>query len=559
MAFVLVDSSLALAGPYLIGRGVDAIAASTALPHPVHALTLAVVSLLAAYLGSALLQTMEGWLMAGISQRMVRNIREGLFETMQHLPLSFYDSQPHGDLMSRLTNDVDAVSVTVSQSAVLLLSGVVVVLGALLIMVTLSPVMAIVSLLPVPLVFLLTSTISRRTRILFKKQQDALGVLNGHVEETVSGIQAVKAFGREPEAAERFSGINEELRVVGTRAQIWTGFLMPMMNVINNICFAFVAMAGGWLALRGLISVGLIATFIAYSRQFVRPLNDIANTYNTLMSAVAGAERVFEVLDEPAEQPDAEGVQQLLEPRGDVEFRGVSFGYRADVPVLKDVSFQSPAGSVTAIVGKTGAGKTTIVNLLSRFYEVTSGEILIDGSDIREYSRSSLRRAFGVVLQDGWLFAGTVRENILYGRPEASEQDMLRAAELAGAAHAIERLPKGYDTMLVESGANLSQGQRQLISIARAVLAAPRLLVLDEATSSVDARTELHIQQGMMELMKGRTSFIIAHRLSTIRDADVVLVVDAGRIVERGSPEELVRQDGYFRRLYETQRGGIEI
>jgi ATP-binding cassette subfamily B protein len=570
-AFILLDSSFGMAGPYLIGRGVDAIAALAGSPLspvatafgnlalPTRALSLAAFALLAAYLGSALLQTVEGWLMAGISQRMVRNIREGLFDTMQRLPLSFYDTQPHGDLMSRLTNDVDAVSVTVSQSSVQLMSGVVVVAGTLVIMVTLSPAMALISLLPVPLVFLLTSTISRRTRILFKEQQDTLGALNGHVEETVSGIQAVKAFGREPQAAERFTLINAGLQRVGTRAQIWTGFLMPMMNVISNIGFAFVAVTGGWLALRGVISIGLIATFVSYSRQFVRPLNDIANTYNTLMSAVAGAERVFEVMDEREETADTAEAKQLVEPRGDVEFRDVSFGYRADVPVLKDVSFYAPAGSVTAIVGKTGAGKTTIVNLLARFYEVTSGSILIDGSDLREYSRSSLRQAFGVVLQDGWLFAGTVRENILYGRPDASEKEMLRAAELAGAAHAIERLPQGYDTVLVESGANLSQGQRQLIAIARAVLASPRLLVLDEATSSVDARTELHIQQGMMELMKGRTSFIIAHRLSTIRDADTVLVVDAGKIVERGSPEELVKRNGYFHKLYETQRGGVDI
>jgi len=562
--FILIDSAFGMAGPYLIGRAVDAIAAMAGsslntLQLPARALTMALFALLAAYLGGELLQTIEGWLMAGISQRMVRNVREGLFDKMQRLPLAFYDTRPHGDLMSRLTNDVDAVSVTVSQSAVQLMSGVVVVVGTLVIMLSLSPAMAFVSLLPVPLVFLLTSTIARRTRVLFKEQQDALGTLNGHVEETVSGIQAVKAFGRELEAGKHFGLINEQLRRVGTRAQIWTGFLMPMMNVISNIGFAFVAVTGGYLALRGFISVGLIATFVSYSRQFVRPLNDIANSYNTLMSAVAGAERVFEVLDEPEEQADAQRARQLTQPRGEVEFRDVSFGYRSDVPVLKDVSFQAPAGSVTAIVGKTGAGKTTIVNLLSHFYEVTSGSILIDGTDIREYSRSSLRRAFGVVLQDGWLFAGTVRENILYGRPDASETEILRAAELAGAAHAIERLPQGYETKLVESGANLSQGQRQLIAIARAVLAAPRLLVLDEATSSVDARTELHIQQGMMELMKGRTSFIIAHRLSTIRDADTVLVVDAGRIVERGSPEELVQRDGYFRRLSETQRRGIEI
>ena len=390
-------------------------------------------------------------------------------------------------------------------------------------------------------------------------QQNALGALDGHIEETVTGIQAVKAFGREPQSRASFAAINERLRRDGTRAQIWTGFLMPMMNVIGNLGFATVAVAGGFMAARGAISVGLIATFISYSRQFVRPLNDIANTYNTLMSAIAGAERVFEVMDEQEEPADRPGARELAQPHGTVELRDVSFGYRRDVPVLKGVSFEAPAGSVTAIVGRTGAGKTTIINLLTRFYEMSSGSILVDGIDIRDYTRASLRRVFGIVLQEGWLFAGTVRENIRYARPDAPEEDMLRAARLAGADHAIERLPHGYDTVLVESGANLSLGQRQLIAIARAVLAAPTLLVLDEATSSVDARTELRIQQGMIELMKGRTSFIIAHRLSTIRDADTVLVVDAGKIVERGSPEELVASDGYFRKLYDAQRGGVEI
>jgi ATP-binding cassette subfamily B multidrug efflux pump len=570
-AFILVDSALGMAVPFLIGKGIDAIgelpgssgslvrSALGTLGPPAYALGVAVFALLAAYLGGALFQSLEGWIMSGVSQRMVRNVREGFFDKMQRLPLSFFDTRPHGDVMSRLTNDVDAVSVTVSQSAVQLMSGVVVVAGTLAIMIVLNPIMAAASLLPVPLVFALTSTISRRTRRLYRAQQNALGALNGHIEESVSGIQAVKAFGREPESRVRFAEINETLRHDGARAQIWTGFLMPMMNVIGNLGFAAVAVVGGLLAVHGMITVGLIATFIAYSRQFGRPLNDIANTWNSLMSAVAGAERVFEVIDDREEPADVEGARELVRPRGAVEFRGVSFGYRPDVAVLKGIDLKAPAGSVTAIVGRTGAGKTTIVNLLCRFYETSGGEILIDGTDIRQYTRASLRRAFAVVLQDGWLFSGSVRDNILYGRPGASEEEMRRAAALAGADHAIERLQDGYDTMLVESGANLSQGQRQLIAIARAALAAPTLLVLDEATSSVDARTELRIQQGMLELMKGRTSFIIAHRLSTIRDADTVLVVDAGKIVERGSPEELAAREGYFKRLYETQRGGIEI
>jgi ATP-binding cassette subfamily B multidrug efflux pump len=569
LGLIIFDSGLGMAGPFLIGRAVDAIAGLAggtgamvsvlgAPRQPITALLFAGSALLAAYLGSAILQALEGWLMAGVSQRTVRGVREGLFGAMQRLPLSFFDTRSHGDVMSRLTNDVDAVSVTISQSAVQLLSSAVVVSGTLAIMVALNPLLAAVSLVPVPLVFLLTRGISRGTRKLFKQQQDALGALGGHIEETISGIHAVKAFGREPQSRERFATINEELRRAGTRAQVLAGFLMPMMNVFGNLGFAAVAVTGGFLAARGLITVGLIATFIAYSRQFVRPLNDIANSWNTFMAAVAGAERVFEVMDETPEPADDEHARDLRQPRGEVEFRDVSFAYRPDVPVLQGVSFRAPAGSVTAIVGRTGAGKTTIVNLLARFYEVSSGSILIDGIDIRGYARSSLRRAFGVVLQDGWLFAGSVRENIRYGRPDASEEEMRLAAAVAGASHAIERLPRGYDTVLAESGANLSQGERQLISIARAVLAAPTLLVLDEATSSVDARTELHIQQGLVGLMKGRTSFIIAHRLSTIRDADTVLVVEAGRIVERGSPEELAAGDGYYRKLSDTQRRGVE-
>jgi ATP-binding cassette, subfamily B, multidrug efflux pump len=570
-ALILVGTPLGMVGPYLTGRAVDAMAAlaraaapgaaaaAGALPEPLRALALAAVALLCAYVGSAVLGVAQAWLMAGVSQRMVRNVREGLFGKLQRLPLAFFDLSTHGDIMSRLSNDVDAVSVTVSQSAVQLMSGFVTVVGTLGLMLSMNPILTLASLVPIPLVFLLTSSISRTTRKLFRDQQKALGALNGHVEEVVSGIQAVKAFGRERRSAERFAEINERLRAVGTRAQILAGFLMPMMNVIGNIGFATVAVTGGVLAARGMVSVGVIAAFVGYSRQFVRPLNEIANTYNTLMAAVAGAERVFEVLDEAEEPADAPDAVELGRPRGEVELKGVSFGYRPDVRVLDNVSFHAPPGSVTAIVGRTGAGKTTIVNLLARFYDATEGSVLIDGLDVRRYRRASLRRAFGVVLQDGWLFSGTVRENILYGRPGATEAEMRRAASLAGADHSIERLPAGYDTVLAESGANLSQGQRQLIAIARAVLASPSLLVLDEATSSVDARTELNIQLGMIELMRGRTSFIIAHRLSTIRDADTVLVVDAGRIVERGSPEELVAREGYYRKLYETQQGGVEI
>ena len=562
LGLVIIEAAFRMAGPYLIGRGVDAMIALAASGGTgrgeLRGLAMIVVALLAVYAGSGGATSVHGWTMAGVSQRMVRNLRRTLFAKLQRLPLSFFDLRTHGDLMSRLANDVDAVSTTVSQSAVQLMSSVVVLMSTLLIMFSLNPLLALASLVPVPLVLLLATAVTRVTRRLFRERQRALGGLNGHVEETVSGIEAVKAFGREGRSVEQFEEINEELRRAGTRAQIVGGFLMPMMNVIGNLGFAVIAVVGGVLAARGVVTVGLIATFIGYSRQFVRPLNEIANAYNTLMAAVAGAERVFDVLDEEEEREDAPDALDLRDPRGEVEFRNVSFRYRPDVLVLHDVSFRAPAGSVTAIVGRTGAGKTTIVNLLSRFYEVSEGSILIDGVDITRYRRSSLRKAFGVVLQEGYLFSGTVRENIAFAHPEASEEERRRASVLAGADHAIRRLPLGYDTPLVESGGNLSQGQRQLIAIARAVLAGPALLVLDEATSSVDARTELNIQEGMIELMKGRTSFIIAHRLSTIRDADTVLVVEDGRIVERGSPEELLAAGGYYRDLYTTQQGGVE-
>jgi ATP-binding cassette subfamily B protein len=340
---------------------------------------------------------------------------------------------------------------------------------------------------------------------------------------------------------------------VGVKAQIWSGFLMPLMNVINNIGFAAVAGVGGALAVENLITVGIIASFLSYSRQFARPLNDIANIFNVLQSAVAGAERVFEIIDEQEEPKDVDTAREIAAPKGHVLFEGVSFGYRADVPVLSNISFEAKAGSTIALVGPTGAGKTTIVNLLARFYDVTSGRILIDDRDIREYTRDSLRRCFGIVLQDTYLFSGTIKENIRYGNLDASDKEIESAAAMANADVFIRRLPKGYDTVLAENGSNLSQGQRQLLAIARAILADPSILILDEATSSVDTRTELHIQEAMLKLMRNRTSFIIAHRLSTIRDADIIMVIDKGQIVEKGSHEELIQKGGVYSQMYYSQ------
>jgi ATP-binding cassette subfamily B protein len=517
------------------------------------ALAAAAVALLAAYLTDAGLNLGQGWLMARVSQRIVAAMRMALFAKLQRLPVGFFDRRDHGDLMSRMANDVDNVSLVVSQSTTQLMSTVLVIAGSLAMMLAMSPRLTLATLVTLPLVLILSRTVTARTRVLFKEQQTVLGALNGHIEEHISGIQVVRAFNRQDRTLEAFAALNDRLCRVGIQAQIWSGYIMPMMNVINNVGFAAVALAGGVLAVRGAITVGVIASFLGYSRQFARPLNDLANIYNSLQTALAGAERVFEILAEAEEPPDPERAAFLDRPRGDVAFRDVAFGYRPDVPVLTGIDFTAPAGSVTALVGPTGAGKTTIVNLLARFYDVTAGAVLLDGRDLRDYRRDSLMRCFGIVLQDTFLFSGTIRENILYGRPGAGEEAMRQAARTANADGFIRQLPRGYDTRLAESGASLSQGQRQLLAIARAILADPAILILDEATSSVDTRTELRIQEAMLALMQGRTTFIIAHRLSTIRQADQILVIDGGRIRERGDHQQLVRAGGEYARMYRIQ------
>jgi ATP-binding cassette subfamily B protein len=551
LVLVLADGCFVLAGPWLIGRAIDSMTGKVDFG----ALEAAVIALLSAFVMDAAVSLGQLRIMAGTSQRIVFSLRRALFDKLQRLPVAFFDSRSHGDLMSRLANDIDNISGTISQSTTQLMSTVITIGGSLVMMLLLSPALTLAALVTLPLVLILTRIISRKTRVLFKEQQVMLGALNGHIEESVSGIQVVKAFGREGASIERFAELNASLREVGTKAQIWSGFIMPLMNVINNIGFAAVALVGGVLAVRGLVTVGIIASFIGYSRQFARPLNDLANIYNTLQTAVAGAERVFEILDESEEPSDRSDAIDLDRPRGDVVFEKVGFGYRPDVEVLKDIDFAAPAGSVTALVGPTGAGKTTIVNLVARFYDPSSGRILLDGIDLRSYRRDSLRRCFGIVLQDTYLFSGSIRDNILYGKPDADESEMIRAAKMANADHFVRRMSRGYDSPLTESGTNLSEGQRQLLAIARAILTDPAILILDEATSSVDTRTELHIQEAMLRLMAGRTSFIIAHRLSTIRDADRIMVVDGGRIVEAGDHESLLASGGVYAKMYQSQTG----
>lgn len=546
---ILISTAVGLVVPYLIGKAVNTMSLKDGFVD-FTLLKVIVIALLFAYIVDAFISFIQGWIMAGVSQRIVLNLRGRLFEKMQKLPVAFFDVHTHGDIMSRLSNDVDNVSSTIAQSTTQLMSGIIMICGSLAMMLKLSPILTLASLITVPMVFTLSKTIAKRTKVLFKEQQMELGKINGHIEETISGIHVVKAFNHEAKAIHEFEEINQRLCSVGMKAQILSGFMMPLMNVINNIGFTAVAAVGGVLAVNNMITVGIIASFISYSRQFSRPLNELANIFNTLQSAVAGAERVFESLDEKEEPEDTLNAKILEHPKGLVTFRNVSFGYRKDVQILKNITFDAPAGSITAFVGPTGAGKTTIVNLLTRFYDVTEGEILIDGIDIRDYSRDSLRKSFGIVLQDTYLFAGTIRDNIRYGNLDASDEEIQAAAAMANADKFIKRLPKGYETILQESGSNLSQGQRQLLAIARAILANPSILILDEATSSVDTRTELHIQEALLKLMEGRTSFIIAHRLNTIRNADTIMVIDHGEIVESGSHEVLIKRDGVYNHMY---------
>lgn len=551
-SIIVIDSLLTLLVPYLIGMSIDSMSyGNGAVDFTM--LARLILALILAYIVDGLLTFFQGWLMASVSQRIVLNLRSGLFAKLQKLPILFFDSHSHGEVMSRLSNDIDNVSSTISQSTTQLMSGSIIIIGSLVMMIVLSPMLTIVSVLTVPLVALLARMIAKKTKDLFKEQQVQLGILNSHVEETITGIQVVKTFNYEEKVIGEFDDINDKLSAVGLQAQIWSGFLMPLMNVINNIGFALIAIVGGMLAIKNLITIGVIASFISYSRQFARPLNDLANIFNTLQSGVAGAERVFEIFDEQEEQPDVPNAIVLKKATGHVVFENVSFGYRSDVPILKNVSFEGKVGSSTAFVGPTGAGKTTIVNLVMRFYDVTSGRILIDGQDIRNYTRDSLGRCFGIVLQDAYLFSGTIKENIKYGRPSATDEDMEVAAMMANAEPFIKRLPKQYDTVLAENGGNLSQGQRQLLAIARAILIKPTILILDEATSSIDTRTELHIQDALGKIMLGRTSLIIAHRLNTIRDADQIMVIEHGKIVEQGSHAVLLQNQGRYYSMFSSQ------
>ncbi|MGC4117286.1 MAG: ABC transporter ATP-binding protein [Myxococcales bacterium] len=508
------------------------------------------------YLFSAAFTYLQHYVMAGLAQRLVLDLRRDVSAKLSRLPLRFFDGHSHGDVLSRVSNDVDTIGNTLQQSLAQVLGAVISIVGTLVMMLTISPLLTLIGLLILPVVALLTRAIMGRSKGFFAGQQKALGELSGHVDEMVAGHTIVKAFGREQASLRAFEEINRRLFESGWKAQFVSGLLMPLIGVISNLGYVAVCVVGGVMAARQTLAVGDIQAFIQYLRHFSMPIAQTATIANVIQSTVASAERAFELLDEAEELPDAPAARRLDAPRGEVRLSEVRFSYTPATPLIEGLNLHVQPGQTVAIVGPTGAGKTTLVNLLMRFYELGGGTIALDGVDLRELQRGPLRSHFGMVLQDTWLFQGTLRENIAFGREGATEEEIVAAAKAAHADHFIRTLPEGYDTPLNEDATNLSQGQRQLLTIARAILADPAVLIFDEATSSVDTRTELAVQRAMQELMRGRTSFVVAHRLSTVRDADLILVMNEGRIVEQGRHGELLARKGFYAELYESQFAG---
>lgn len=551
---IFCTSGLQILGPYLMGRAID----DYIIPRDMEGLARLMGLMAGIYLLSSALTWVQARLLAGVAQRTVHMLRKDIFSKLQRLPLRFFDNRPHGDTMSRVTNDVETINQILTEGASQILSSLLLGVGVMIMMMALQPVMGIVSIGSLVLLTIIVNKfIAPRTREGFRAQQKELGTLNGIIEETITGQRTVKAYGQESGRIAMFDTANQELKGHAIRAQTLAGIVGPIMNFMSNLSIALVAASGGWLAVTGRTTVGVVATFLSYTRQLSQPIGQISQMYTQLQSALAGAERIFEILDEDDEidaEAHIEGHQAIS--AGDVVFEDVSFSYDGETPILKHVDLHARPGSVTALVGPTGAGKTTIINLLTRFYEIDSGRILIDGVDLTDLNKIELRRQLGIVLQDGFLFAGSVKENIRYGRLNATDDEVIQAAQMAQADEFVRHLPEGYDTQLTERGGNVSQGQRQLITIARALLANPKILILDEATSNVDTRTERYIQEGMIRLMEGRTSFVIAHRLSTIRGADQILVINKGEVIERGNHDELVEQGGFYAALSSGQFGG---
>lgn len=511
------------------------------------------------YVTASVCTLVQSSLMIKAAQNITQQLRDELFAKALKMPIRYFDEHSHGDLMSRLTNDIDNISNCMNTSAVQFITSLCTVVGTLILMLSISPVLTFLSVIIIPFMFLYTQWLTKKARPKFKDQQKYLGELNGIIEETVSGEYVVRAFCHEEEAIEEFEKKNEQLKKSSIAAQIWSTILMPSMNMFNNIGYAFTAAMGGLLMVRSLLDIGGVVTFLNYSKQFSRPINEIANQYTAIQSAIAGAERVFEVFDTEPEFTDDEDAVEIADLKGKVIFKDVDFGYNSEKKILSGISFEANPGDTIAIVGPTGAGKTTIINLLMRFYEAENGEITIDNVNIRKIKKDFLRKSFGIVLQDTHLFSESIKDNIRYANPNASDEEVIKAAKMANIHDFISRLPKGYDTIIEDDGGVLSQGQRQLLAIARAMLNNPSMLILDEATRSVDTRTELHIQEAMLKLMEGRTSFVIAHRLSTIRNADKILVIDGGKICESGTHDELIEKGGHYANLYNKQFEPEEI
>jgi len=561
MVCVVVYTLMGLVGPYLMGAAIDRFIDARQLAPAERLAGLAGMAgwMLATYFIGNLFHAVANWLMAEISQRALKQVREDLFTHLQTLPQSFFDRNPAGGLMSRLTSDIDAINQAVSQNVTALAASVLSGVGIVIAMFILDAWLALASLLVVPIMLWFTNFVARYTRKGFRDLQKQIGEMNGNMEETISGQKVVNAFHRNASAIDSFRARNTAVFKAGVYANTYALLLMPLTNVLGNFFVIVLVGFGSWLALQGLVSVGIIATFISYGQNFIEPLRQLANMYNAIQAALAGAERVFEIIDTAPETQDTPESLPLEKIAGRVNFEQVNFSYVPGQPVIKDMTLEARPGEIVALVGPTGAGKTTIINLLTRFYEIEDGQISIDGRDIRSLKKMDLRRKLGLVLQDTFLFSDTVMENIRYGALGASDEACIDAARLAEADHFIRQLPDGYQTVLNERASNLSQGQRQLLSIARAILADPAILILDEATSSVDTRTEARIQKALLRLMQGRTSFVIAHRLRTIRDADQVLVIQNGQIVEQGTHQQLLDRRGVFYDLYMSQFKGMAI
>ena len=511
------------------------------------------------YVLSAAFSFIQQWTTAGVTQRLVFSLRKDVDEKLAKLPLKYYDSRTHGEILSRVTNDVDNVSNTLQQSITQVISSVITLVGVLVMMLSISWVLTLITMCITPLYIIVIYVIAPRSQRYFVGQQAALGDINGHVEEMYTGQKIVKAYGRENESIEEFNEINDRYYTYSVRAQTISGLIMPLNRLLGNFGYVLVCVVGGMFVANGSMRLGDVQAFMQYVRQFNQPIQQTSNMMNTLQSTIASAERIFEILDEPEEPKEASGEHDLKNPEGAVKFEHVKFGYDPDKILMQDLSIDVKKGETIAIVGPTGAGKTTLVNLLMRFYDVIDGKITVDGVDIRDMTRSGLRSMFGMVLQDTWLFNGTIRDNIAYGRPDATDEQIVAASKAARSDHFIRTLPDGYNTEINEEASNISQGQRQLLTVARAFLADPEILILDEATSSVDTRTEVLIQSAMNELMKNRTSFVIAHRLSTIRGADLILVMNHGTIVEQGTHESLLAEGGFYADLWQSQFAGRDL